>query len=148
MKYTLHTPAVDGGPFHCRPAGEWELDEDRILCNDIRLPSDRTNYRNVRLWVVGNEFGPLCAVWASCEQDALDAMVDEGMGNSFLVDINDVCAATDEQREEWAQLGNAGEYADLTHCWLSPVELRGDRDLELVVAFAEARGAGQTTLFK
>lgn len=122
-----------------------ELDEDRILCNDVRLPWE-SNYHNTRLWVIWNEFGAVCAVWADCEQDALDAMVDADLGNSFLVDAGDVEKATEEERDEWAQLGNAGEYADLIYCGLAPVVFDESRDCRLLCAFAEARGNGQTTL--
>lgn len=123
----------------------WELDEDRILCNDVRLPWE-SNYHGTRLWVIWNEFGPLFALWADNEQEALDAMVDEGMGDSFLVDADDVEKATEEEREEWAGLGNAGEYADLSYCGLAPVAFDESRDCRLLCAFAEARGNGQDTL--
>ena len=124
---------------------EWQLDADKILCNYVRLPWD-FNYHNTRLWVAWNEFGPVCAVWANHEQDALDTMVNEGMGNSFLVDEDTVKDSTEEEREEWASLGNAGEYADLTYCGLAPVVFDVARDCQLLCAFAEARGEGRDNL--
>lgn len=145
MKYALHTSPVNAGPFNCRPAMEFELDLDRILCNDVRLPWD-CNYHNTRLWVIWNEYGPVCAVWANHEQDALDTMVDEDLGASFLVDAETVKKATDEEREEWASLGNADEYADLTYCGLAPVVFDHARDCRLLCAFAEARGEGRDNL--
>ena len=147
MKYKIHTKAIDGGPFSCRPAGEWELEDDKILCNDVHLPDGGFNPHMVSLWVIGNEYGPVCAVWASCGQGALDEMVDAGLGDSFLVPQEDIDSATEEEREEWASLGNAGEYADLTYCWMAQAELQPERDIQLIIAFAEARGAGQKTLF-
>ena len=71
-KFTLHTAPVNKGSFNCQPAMSVELDAEKILCNDIHLPNSRFNPHNVRLWVIGTEFGALGAVWADCEQDAFD----------------------------------------------------------------------------
>lgn len=137
MKYALHTSSYHSSPF--------ELDGERILCNDVKLPWEG-NYHNTRLWVIWHEFGPVCAVWADCEQDALDTMVDEDLGGAFLLDDDAVSEATEEEREEWASLGNAGEYADLTYCGIAPVVFDLARDCRLLCAFAEARGEGRDTL--
>lgn len=139
MKTTLTLQPVNRGPFNCAPAREIELSDERILCNDIRLPHDRTNYHNVRLWVIGNEYGALCAVWASCEQDAFDAACDAGLLGGLAIEEADA-------DEEAARLGNAGEPHDLTNAWIQPVRLNGPEDWELVVRFAEARGEGAETL--
>ena len=140
MKYALHASIhPESVPF--------ELDGERILCNDIRFPWEGS-YHNTRLWVVCNEFGPVCAVWADCEQDAIDTMVDEGLGDSFLVSPEMVAEATEEEREEWERAGNGGECVDLTYCGLSPVVFDHGRDCRLLCEFAEARGEGRDTLEK
>lgn len=142
MKITLHLAPVNGGPFNCMPARSVELEAARILCNDIVLPFERHPH-NVRLFVVGNEFGALGAVWAGCEQDALDALVDAGLGDGLLVDENDL---HDDEREDCTRLGNAGEAADLDHAWLQVVQFDAARDCALLCRFAEARGAGASDL--
>ncbi len=88
MKTKLHLTPVNCGPFNCLPAREVELEDERILCNDIILPFGEFNPHNVRLWVIGNEFGALGAVWASHEQDALDELVDADLGGGLLMPAN------------------------------------------------------------
>jgi alpha-L-arabinofuranosidase len=140
MKYTLHTIAN-----RLTPSGPVELEGENILCNDVCLPGD-FNPHHIRLWVIGNEYGPLCAVWADCEQDALDEATDAGLLDSFLVPTEDVEKMTDEELAECAHLGNAGEPANLDSAWLAEVEFQPARDLSLLLAFARADGASSTTL--
>jgi hypothetical protein len=86
MKFTLHLkqnhPFASNVPII-------EINGDKILCNDIVLPTE-THPHNIRLWFVGNEFGALGAIWASSEQDALDELVDAGLGDGLLIDAKDV----------------------------------------------------------
>jgi hypothetical protein len=133
-KITLHTAA------NCMHINTVELEPGRILCNDVILPLE-FNPHNKRLWVIGNVYGPVCAVWADGEQDALDEMVDAGMGDSFLVSNEDAFKMDEAERDELAQLGNAGEYADLTDAWMAEVVFEPSRDWQLLCKFAEARGS-------
>jgi alpha-L-arabinofuranosidase len=142
MKYTLHTIAN-----RLTPSGPFELEGENILCNNIALPGD-FNPHNVRLWVIGNEYGPLCAVWADCEQDALDEATDAGLLDSFLVPAEEAEKMTDEELADCARLGNAGEPANLDSAWVAEVEFQLERDLSLVLAFARAEGANSATLDK
>jgi len=141
-KYTLQLPAVNGGPFNCRPADAVEIPAERILCNNVVFPWE-FNPHKVQLFVIGNEFGALGAVWADCDQDALDELVNAGLGDGLLVAEEDVAKMDDDEREELSHLGNAGEAANLDHAWIRECPLTGT---ELFCAFAEARGAGQSTL--
>ena len=126
--------------------GLLELEPERILCNDVHLPfgTRAFNPHNVRLWVVGNEYGAMGAVWAGCEQDALDELVDAGLGDALLITAEDEARMEQAEREELAHLGNAGESADLTNCWMATVDLAGD--VPLMLLFAEARGANVDAL--
>lgn len=126
-------------------ATEIELAADRILCNDIRLPGEHHPY-DLRLWCIGNEYGALGAVWATCDQDALDELVDSGLGDALLIDETDYANMSPEEQDECAGLGNAGEPCDLTNVWLSTVYLDKARDFDLIVALAEARGGCWKTL--
>jgi hypothetical protein len=135
---TLHTAPINGGAFNCAPAGEFQLEPERILCNDVRLPGESHPY-NLQLWVIGHEFGPIGAVWATCEQDALDTLVDEGLGEALLIEEADA----DEDSDH---LGNAGEPANLDYAWMRTVVFDPARDWELLCKFAEARGACAKTL--
>lgn len=137
-KVQLHLTPVNGGPFNCLPARDVELDAERILCNDVTLPWE-FNPHNTRLWVIGNEFGALGAVWANHEQDAFDELVDADLGGGLLIDEADA-------DDECARLGNAGEPANLDNAWIQCVHFDKARDCELLCRFAEARGQGQDNL--
>lgn len=145
MKFTLHTPAVNGGPFNCRPAMAFELEAEKILCNDIAFPWEN-RVRGMYLWVVNNEFGAIGAVWAEHESDAMDELIDAGLGDSLLVDEETVANSSQDERESWAGLGNASEPCDLENVYCSKVEFDKVRDFNLIVALAEARGSGQNNL--
>jgi hypothetical protein len=124
-----------------------ELDADRILCNEVVLPGER-HPRKRRLWVVANEYGVMGAVWADNEQEALDELVDADLGKGILVDADYLAGLTEEERDELAYLGNAGEAADLSNVGLEAVKFdpKREKDLHLLLKFAEARGAGADTL--
>jgi hypothetical protein len=107
-----------------------------VLCNNIILPWE-FNPHNIRLFVIGNVNGALGAVWAESAQDALDKLVDEGLGNALIVPEKG--APADAPR-----LGNAGETADLTGVWINEVSIMRMDPLDaikLIAFFAEARGA-------
>lgn len=137
-KITLHTAPVNGGPFNCLPARDIELTPERILANDVILPWERHPH-GMKLWIIGNEFGALGAVWANHEQDAFDELIDSDLGGGLLIDEADA-------DEETARLGNAGEPCDLTHAWIQAVAFDQSRDCQLLCRFAEARGQGSKTL--
>lgn len=127
-----------------RPTCEVQIEPDRVLSNDVVLPWE-THPHRIRLWCIGNEFGPVCAVWAACEQDALDEMVDSNLGNSFLVPNPNEETISEDEREEWAYLGNASEPCNLSYCWMQPVDL-AKCSPRILCAFAEARGAGADSI--
>lgn len=140
MKTKLYTKP-HGGPYHRFPAMLHELDAKIILANDVIFQGE-FNPHNVRLWVIGNEFGALGAVWASCEQDALDTLCDEGLSAGLMV-------AEPEDGDpdgELARLGNAGEPHDLTYAWMAEVDFQPARDWRTLCRFAEARGGNYSTL--
>lgn len=145
QKIKLSCAAVNGGAFNCLPARDFELEPEKVLCNDVTFPWDRNG--GVRLWVIGHEFGAVCAVWAQHEQDALDQMVDSGLGDAFLVAPDDYARMSRDQQDDCANLGNASEPADLTNAWLQVVDL-SKLDPQTLCMFAEARGAGADNLGK
>jgi len=118
-----------------------EVDADRILCNDIVLPCDADYKQKTKLWVIWNEFGPMGAVWAGSDQDALNLLVDSDLAQGILVDEDTLKGMDEESKEELATLGNAGEYCDLTYAGLESVAFKPERDWKLMCRFAEARGA-------
>jgi hypothetical protein len=138
MKYALHLK--QSGPF----AGNVpivELEDDCIALNNIVFAWE-TNPHGVRLWVIGNEYGALGAVWADCEQDALDELVDQNLGAGLAIEEKDA-------DDETALLGNAGEPHDLTYAWIAEVDLTDTQKcFGLYMKLAEARGAGYDFLSK
>lgn len=148
---------------------EFELSQDCVLCNDVVF-RDEYNPHHIRPWIIGNEYGPLVIVWASCEQDAFDIACDAGKLDGLSVDEehylelrNEACveAQCHELQCPWKEdasacscdhtcdtpneimlLGNASEPFSSEHAWIAEVVLtpRQERD------FAEARGANVETL--
>lgn len=135
MKYTLNLnqtlPFASNVPFV-------ELEDERILANNVIFPGE-FNPHNVRLWVIGNEYGALGAVWADCESDAIDELIDSDLGGGILIDEADA-------DEETARGGNAGEPYDTEHLWMATVRFEATHDLKLMLALAEARGACSKSL--
>jgi hypothetical protein len=121
--------------LHTTKGNTFELDANDVLCNDVIFKGEY-NPHNVRLWIIGHEVGAIVALWASCEQDALDLMLDKGY-EQFLVAPEDV----DPDNEEYAYLGNASEACNLDYAWIETVDIQPERDYRLIIALAEARGA-------
>jgi hypothetical protein len=143
MKVTLHTAAVDGGPFNCRPAMVHELDPDKVLTNDVVLPWE-SHPHGTRLYVIGHEFGALAALWAESEQDAMDILCDQGLSDPFLVEDHEMSIPHDDGT--LTALGNAGDLHNLNHAWCLPVAWDMARDVQALAKFAEARGASHDNL--
>ncbi len=114
-----------------------ELKDEQILCNNIILPGE-FNPHNVRLWVIGHEFGPVAAVWASCEQDAFDELVDQGFGDCFLVKQEVFDKMSFQEQQETTALGNASEPCDLSTAWIAEVEFDKTRDFDILIQLAKA----------
>jgi hypothetical protein len=131
-------------PFASAPVCA-ELEPERILCNDVTLPTESHPY-NMRLWVLGNEYGAMGAVWASCGQDAIDELIDVGLADGILIDEESQARLTDDDCQELSRGGNAGEPYDNTHLWIAEVAWDTVRDLKTLLKFAEARGAGEDNL--
>lgn len=98
------------------------------------------NPYNVKLWVIGNEYGALCAVWGSSEQDALDEAVDAGMLDCLMAEEQDY------DNEALTPLGNASELFDLDYAWMGEVEFDAARDIKLIVALVRESAEGKDTL--
>ena len=136
MKYQL-TLKQQNFPFAQTPRFA-DVDADNILLDNAQLPaeidaSDRYNPQNIRLWVIGNEHGPICAVFAGCEQYALDQAVDLHQLDCLLADDQEY------DNETLTSLGNAGELFGLSHAWIAEVEFDARRDIQLIVAIVKAR---------
>ena len=137
MKYTLTLKQSPQAPRAV------ELEGDSILLNDVNLPEhiEHTfNPYNVKLWVIGNEYGALCAAWGSNEQEALDAAVDAGLLDSLMDEEQDY------NNEALTPLGNAGELFDLDYVWMGKVEFDAARDIKLIVALVRESAEGKDTL--
>ena len=146
--WKVKLPATDQSTDNS-PNAFIEVEPSRVLCNDVVLPGER-NPNHTRLWIVSAAFSNwptfLGAVWADNEQDALDTLVDEGLGEALLVEDEAVLAMSDDEREELSYLGNAGEACDLTNVGLIPVKFSATRDKELLGLFKRAREDGLSNL--
>lgn len=134
----LHLPAFDGKPFCCEPAEDVELRPDHVLCNEVILPWESWD-RQLRLYVIGAEYGAICAAWGDSEQDALGFAADAGL----LLDLES------EDPRNWESceaLGEDGKMFSLETAWIRPAKLRPAKDVQLLCSFAEARGAGHSNL--
>ena len=126
-------------------SNSFELSDDKILLNNVLFPKSidpeaAYNPYNVKAWIIGNEFGGLCMVWASNERDAFDDAVDANMLDSMLAENQDY------DNESLAALGNASELFDLTYAWIHPVEWKAERDIGNIVRIIRAVENQQTTV--
>lgn len=139
---------------------EFNVSPESIICNDVMLPSEldeagRFNPHNIRLWLIGHMHGPVCAIFASCEQDALDNACDANMLECFMLSDDETqayYAECDENTGEhpegihYTPLGNASELHNLDDCWMAEVDFKAERDILLIVKLARASEGGHDTL--
>jgi hypothetical protein len=95
---------------------EWSFNRSDVVNPDDYIPNGEFNPYKIHPFLIHNEFGPLCVVYASNLQDALDEAVDGDKLDSCLVSPEDYKEAEAEgHSDEYANLGNAGEPFDLTY---------------------------------
>lgn len=147
-KLPLHLAPVSGGPFNCLPARLVELEPERIRidCADAIPRIHPDDWGNASLFVVGNEYGAMGAVWCLHEGDAIDALVDADLAGGILIDEDTLARMDEDEQGSAHRAGNAGEPVDLIYAWIQRVELDGARDWRLIAMLAEARGAGYSHL--
>lgn len=122
-----------------------QLSDDKILLNNVLFPNSidiDAGYmpHDIRAWVIGNEYGTLCMVWASHEQEAFDEACDAGLIDCLMAENQDY------ENEELAPCGNAGELFDLSYAWIHEVQWDATRDIQLIVRIIRAVENQQTTL--
>jgi hypothetical protein len=116
-----------------------ELEDEKILANDVTLPSD-SNPHNTRLFVIGDEYGPMAAVWARHEQDAFDELCDQGLSADLACD--EPSEGDEDSREDISYLGNASEPHNLSTAWIGEADLTDTQTyFGLWLKLAEAKGA-------
>lgn len=140
--FTL-TLKQDNFPFNQNPRFV-DLSADKILLNNVVLPQhidkeSAYNPHNVQLWVIGHEFGAVCAVWASHAQEALDEACNAGFMECFSLESH-------EESDDFAFLGNDSTPHDLTYVWTGAVEFDAARDIALILAIVRAVENQKTTI--
>lgn len=143
--YTLYTK-----PNRLMVANQFNIEPASIICNDVMLPfsideANRYNPHNVRLWLIGHMHGPVCAIFAGNEQEALDAACNANKMESFMLS-KDELAEYDHDNGGATALGNASELHNLDDCWIAEVDLQPARDILLIVKLARAAEGGHDTL--
>ena len=117
--------------------------------HDVVLPGER-NPNHTRLWIVSAAFSNwptfLGAVWADNEQDALDTLIDAGLGKALWIDDLDLEAMDEKEQDSLAYLGNEAQACDLDNVGLIPVKFSATRDKELLGLFKRAREDGLSNL--
>ena len=129
----------ENGPFFSVPRFV-ELPGDKIALNNVILPrhidkENAFNPHNVQLYVIGHEFGAICAVWASHDLEALDEACDLNLLDCFLCEDQ---SPENYDSGEFVALGNASELFDLQHAWVGVVEFDAARDIQLIVDIIQA----------
>ena len=122
------------------------LDNENIYANDVCIPREfdedaGMNTYNTRLFVIGAEHGPICAVWANCAQAAFDAAVNLNALDSLLIEEKDLADYPNA-----TGLGNASEPFDLDNAWIGEVEWDAARDILALIKFARAAESSRDTL--
>ena len=129
--------------LHTAQGSSISLPANRIMANDVVLPVDKYPGK-AKLWVVFTSHGPAGAVWADSMSDALDNLVDADLAGAIILDEKDV---TPENEDHIARLGNNGVLCDLSDVVVEKVDLSNiNKNLELLLKCAEARGAGHDNL--
>lgn len=123
----------------------FKIKDECVLLNNVLFPKSidseaAYNPHNVRAWIIGDELGISCMVWASNEQEAFDEACDAGMIDQML------STDQDYDNEELTALGNASELFDLTYARIEEVSWEPSRDIQLIVRIVRAVENQQTTL--
>jgi len=119
------------------------LPADRILANNVVLPTDKYPGKT-KLWVVFTSHGPTGAVWADNMEEALDELVDNELAGAILLDEEHV---KPEDEDHIARCGNNGQPCDLSDVVVEKVDFSNiNKNFELMLKLAEARGAGHDNL--
>lgn len=129
-----------------------ELSPDLIAMDGAIFPGS-FNPHKVRLWVLGDIFGAICAVWADCEQDAWDNACDAGFLDSYQIEETDPdLKRNDETGEETLDnslelmlLGNASEPFAFDQAWTATAPWH-KQSLAVQICMAHAIGATADTL--
>ena len=121
-------------------ANSVKLPGDKIALNNVIFPrhidkENAFNPHNVQLYVIGHEFGAICAVWASNGQEALDEACDLDLLDCFLCEDQ---SPENYDSGDFVALGNASELFDLQYAWLGVVEFDAARDIQLIVNIIRA----------
>ena len=132
-------------PLHDKDGSQIEVAAERVSANGVTFPWEYNPHRT-RLWVLGNEYGPMGAVWADSMEEAFDELVDADLAAGILMDEDDAIAAEEEMGNEVTRLGNAGEPVELSNAWAWEAKFDLGRDCKVLCAFAEARGSNADTL--
>jgi hypothetical protein len=90
---------------------EIRFTDDDVVDADSWTAAGECNPHNVRPWLLHDHGFALAVVFADCLQDALDAAVDAGKLDRFLVTPDDMGDYPDD--EGLAFLGNASEPFDI-----------------------------------
>lgn len=94
-------------------------DSDVVEAREF-IPAGEYNPHNVRPFVAIDHGYVVGIAFASCEQDALDVLADEGRLDRFKVNEKDMGDYGDEE-EGICRLGNAGEPFDIESMWLEAI---------------------------
>lgn len=136
-KYQLTKSGAERGPHNDVLN---TLDADRIL-----LCADGDD----GFFVISHTFGPVAAVCADHEENALDEAADAGLMKAFAMSDEDVEDRTegdgDNTEEDFARLGNESDPYDLNDCSIRRVAW-GDIPTETQEALLAARDEGLETL--
>lgn len=139
-------------PFSSCPA-IGELEGEKIFVNDVNFPREidaqAGSFASANLYVIGHEQGPICAVWANDEQEALDNAVDFNVMDGMLYDDpipDDMDYQEFTEANGLTSLGNAGELFYTDNLWMGEVEWKAERDIKLIVAIVRACAEGKDTV--
>lgn len=115
---------------------EHGVSNDKIACNDI-IFTDEYNPNKTGLYVIGHEFGPICAIWGNNEGEALDNAVDLDLMDCMIIPEEEFQAMTEEEKDNCLCAGNADEPVYSDYLWIEKAILNHKQER----IFAECRGA-------
>lgn len=128
-----------------RDAEEVTVRPDRVLTRWIGILPGSGYSPPSKMWVIGNEYGAIVAVWAQNAEDAIDEAVNCDTMDSEMVSQEDFDAMSEEEREDLIYAGNASEPFYQNYLWMEIVDLR-IQSAPLLAALRKAEEQGASTL--
>ena len=130
-----------GFTLHGVRHGEFALSPDSIGIREFT-----GDFRTGSMYIIGHEYGAVCAVWADNEQDAINGAWDEDMLTCLAFEEEDAVDESGDDMPNVMRVGNESAPIDTSYLWIDTVRFDPVRDFQAILAIAAASSANEDTL--